>query len=33
VGVELDDFLRLFVWIHDDDMAVGRFDRVRAFVR
>ncbi len=33
VGVELDDFLRLFVWIRDDDLAVGRFDRVRAFVR
>ena len=33
VGVELDDFLRLFIWIRDDDLTVGRFDRVRAFVR
>ena len=33
VGIDLDDFLRLFVWIRDDDLTVGRFDRVRAFVR
>lgn len=33
VGLELGDLLRLFVWIRDDDLDAGRFDRVRAFVR
>ncbi len=33
LGVELGEANRLFVWIRDDDLATGRFDRVRAFVR
>jgi hypothetical protein len=33
VGVELDYLERLFVWIRDEDLRSGRFDRVRAFVR
>jgi uncharacterized protein YwqG len=33
LGVDLGELLRLFVWIRDDDLAAGRFDRVRAFVR
>jgi hypothetical protein len=33
VGIDVGELLRLFVWIHDDDLAAGRFDRVRAFVR
>ena len=33
LGVELDYLERLFVWIRDEDLRAGRFDRVRAFVR
>jgi uncharacterized protein YwqG len=33
VGVEVGDFQRLYVWIHEDHLTAGRFDRVRAFVR
>lgn len=33
VGIDLGELQRLFVWIRDDDLAVGRFHRVRAFVR
>jgi uncharacterized protein YwqG len=33
LGVELDYLERLFVWIRDEDLRIGRFDRVRAFVR
>jgi uncharacterized protein YwqG len=33
VGIDLGELLRLFVWIREDDLARGRFDRVRAFVR
>ena len=33
LGVELDYLERLFVWIRDEDLHTGRFDRVRAFIR
>ena len=33
LGVELGDLQRLFVWIRDRDLTMGRFDSVRAFVR
>lgn len=32
-GVELPLYERLFVWIREEDLAAGRFDDVRAFVR
>jgi hypothetical protein len=33
LALDLGDANRLFVWIHRDDLAAGRFDRVHAFVR
>jgi hypothetical protein len=33
LGVALGDYERLYVWIREGDLASGRFDRVRAFVR
>lgn len=33
LGVELGELQRLYVWIGNDDLAMGRFDSVRAFVR
>jgi hypothetical protein len=32
-GIDVGEASRLFVWIRRDDLAAGRFDRVRAFVR
>ena len=32
-GTLFEDAARLYVWIRAEDLAVGRFDRVRAFLR